>query len=174
MAFTADEFRQLIEQHQTMVYSIALRIIGETGLAEEVAQDVFLELFRTSAAPAGEDHQRSWLRRVATHRAIDALRKAARQPEAWAEEWTEEAHSEPEDMTAVPGLEWRMEELLRALPEAMRVAVTLRYGESMTPEEIADMLNQPVATVKSHLQRGLRLLRRKAEVILKEYVRESA
>jgi RNA polymerase sigma-70 factor (ECF subfamily) len=53
----------------------------------------------------------------------------------------------------------------------MRVAVVLRYQEEMSPNEIAALLGQPVATVKSNLQRGLQLLRRKAAVTMKEYVR---
>jgi RNA polymerase sigma-70 factor (ECF subfamily) len=53
----------------------------------------------------------------------------------------------------------------------MRIAVVLRYQEDMTPEEISRLLGQPVATVKSNLQRGLKLLRRKAEITMKEYVR---
>lgn len=68
-------------------------------------------------------------------------------------------------------LEARLEELLGSLPEQMRVAVVLRYQEEMLPDEIARLLGQPVATVKSNLQRGLKLLRRKAEITMKEYVR---
>lgn len=64
-----------------------------------------------------------------------------------------------------------LEELLRGLPEAMRVAVVLRYQEEMLPDEIATLLGQPVNTVKSNLQRGLQMLRRKAAVTMKEYVR---
>ena len=72
---------------------------------------------------------------------------------------------------AAAAVEARLEELLRALPESMRVAVVLRYQEEMLPDEIAKLLGQPVATVKSNLQRGLQLLRRKAAVTMKEYVR---
>ena len=82
MAIEASEFRRLIETHQRMVYSIALRIIGETGTAEEVAQDVFLELHRTAQTLADEAHIRFWLRRVAVHRSTDALRRRALRPEA--------------------------------------------------------------------------------------------
>jgi RNA polymerase sigma-70 factor (ECF subfamily) len=53
----------------------------------------------------------------------------------------------------------------------LRVAIVLRYQEEMLPEEIAKLLGQPLATVKSRLQRGLQLLRRKAQVTMKEYVR---
>jgi RNA polymerase sigma-70 factor (ECF subfamily) len=66
----------------------------------------------------------------------------------------------------------RLEHLLTTLPEAQRAALVLRYQEEMTPEEIAAMLETPVATVKSHLQRGLKLLRAKAQTHLKEFVRD--
>jgi len=65
----------------------------------------------------------------------------------------------------------RLEGLLATLPEPQRAALVLRYQEDLTPDEIAATLDAPVATVKSHLQRGLKLLRAKAASHLKEYVR---
>jgi RNA polymerase sigma-70 factor (ECF subfamily) len=173
MAIANDEFRRLIETHQRMVFSIALRVTGDYASAEEVAQDVFLELHRSGERLAGEDHIRYWLRRVATHRAIDALRRQAQRPEADADEWVEEQQVDGVSVSSA-GLQARLDDLLRTLPEPMRVAVVLRYQEEMLPDEIARMLGQPVASVKSHLHRGLTLLRRKAAVTMKEYVRESA
>ncbi len=165
------EFRRLVETHQRMVFSLALRVTGEHGTAEEVAQDAFLELFRSGDKLESEDHVRFWLRRVTVHRATDALRKRSRRPEAAAEEWMEEQHVESNAEAVGAAVVAKLEELLRGLPEAMRVAVVLRYQEEMLPEEIAALLGQPVATVKSNLQRGLQLLRRKAAVTMKEYVR---
>src|ERR1700679_37417 len=175
MVMDAVEFRRLVETHQRMVFSLALRVTGEHGAAEEVAQDAFLELYRALGAAEArlesEDHVRFWLRRVTVHRATDALRRRAVRPEAAAEEWVEDDHvpANPEGVNAA--VVARLEEVLQALPEAMRVAVVLRYQEEMSPDEIAALLGQPVATVKSHLQRGLQLLRRKAAVTMKEYVR---
>ncbi len=177
MAMEAVEFRRLVETHQRMVFSLALRVTGEYGTAEEVAQDALLELYRAVGGEEtrleSEDHVRFWLRRVTVHRATDALRRKAVRPEAAAEEWIEEAHAVAvEDSAAMnAAVVARLEELLQGLPEAMRVAVVLRYQEEMSPDEIAKLLGQPVATVKSHLQRGLQLLRRKAAVTMKEYVR---
>ncbi len=65
----------------------------------------------------------------------------------------------------------RLEQLLTTLPEPQRAALVLRYQEDLTPEEIANTLESPLATVKSNLQRGLKLLRAKAESHLKDYVR---
>jgi RNA polymerase sigma-70 factor (ECF subfamily) len=173
MAIANDEFRRLIETHQRMVFSIALRVTGDYANAEEVAQDVFLELHRSGDRLAGEDHIKYWLRRVATHRAIDSLRRQAQRPEVDAEEWVEEQHVGDASVSSFQ-LQARLDDLLRTLPEPMRVAVVLRYQEEMLPDEIAKMLGQSVASVKSHLHRGLTLLRRKAAVTMKEYVRESA
>ena len=64
-----------------------------------------------------------------------------------------------------------MEKMLLSLPEQQRAVLVLRYGEDLTPEEISVTMGTPLATVKSHLQRGLQLLRRKGSVILKEFVR---
>jgi RNA polymerase sigma-70 factor, ECF subfamily len=175
MAMEAAEFQRAVEAHQRMVFSLALRVTGEYGAAEEVAQDAFLELFRTGETFESEDHVRFWLRRVTVYRATDALRRRSRQPEAAAEEWMEEQHGsasgDDADAPMNAGVVAKLEELLRALPEPMRVAVVLRYQEEMLPEEIAALLSQPVATVKSDLRRGLQLLRRKAAVTMKEYVR---
>jgi RNA polymerase sigma-70 factor (ECF subfamily) len=171
MAMEIEEFRRLIETHQRMVFSLALHITGEHATAEEVAQDVFLELYRSGERLYGEDHIRFRLRKVALHRAIDALRRKTLRPEAAAEEWVEEHHSN-NAATMSAGLQARLDDLLRAMPEPMRVVVVLRYQENMLPEEIAHLLRQPVATVKSNLQRGLKLLRRKAAVTMKEYIRE--
>lgn len=172
MGTGAGEFRSVVERHQRMVFSLALRVTGEYGTAEEVAQDVFLELFRSGERLTSEDHVRFWLRRVTVHRATDAIRRRSHRPESAAEEWMDEMHSNGDGAAGLGTvLEARLEELLGSLPEQMRVAVVLRYQEEMVPDEIAKLLNQPVATVKSNLQRGLKLLRRKAEITMKEYVR---
>lgn len=172
MRTEAAEFRGVVERHQRMVFSLALRVTGEYGTAEEVAQDVFLELFRSAERLSSEDHVRFWLRKVTVHRAADALRRQAHRPESQAEEWMDDAAAEHDGGAGVGTvLEARLEELLGSLPEQMRVVVVLRYQEEMLPDEIGKLLGQPVATVKSNLQRGLKLLRRKAEITMKEYVR---
>ena len=170
----ADEaqFRSWVVEHQSMVYSIALRLVGDTGLAEEVAQDCFVELHRSLARIADTDHLRFWLRRVAVHRATDCCRRRALRPEARADEWMDEHDTSGHEVQEhSAGLGARVETLLASLPEAMRVVIVLRYQEEMQPEAIAALLAQPVASVKSNLQRGLELLRKKANVVLKEYVR---
>ena len=163
------DFEQLVDEHQSMVFSLALRMTGDRGLAEEIAQDVFLELDRHLGKIESADHARFWLRRVAMNRSADALRRRrVRCLDLWVE--MEDHHGIRVEERASP-LAIRLEQLLATLPEPQRAALVLRYQEELTPEEIAATLGSPLATVKSHLQRGLKLLRAKAQCHLKEYIR---
>jgi len=163
------DFERLVDEHQSMVFSLAWRMTGDRGLAEEIAQDVFLELDRNMNRLESPQHALFWLRRVAMHRAADALRRRrVRGVDLWIE--IEENHgAAPEERSSPLGA--RLEQLLTTLPEPQRAALVLRYQEDLTPEEIANTLESPLATVKSNLQRGLKLLRAKAESHLKDYVR---
>jgi RNA polymerase sigma-70 factor (ECF subfamily) len=149
------EFRQIVEVHQSRVYSIAYRILGDRGTAEEVAQDVFIELYRAQKDIASDEHLTAWLRRVAVHRAAEF------------EDWMAET---PNEEGSLP-LASEVERLLLTLPPMQRAVVLLRYQEDLLPIEIAETLGMPMATVKSHLQRALKVLRARAEDTLKEYVR---
>ena len=150
-----------------MVFGIAVRLIGDRSEAEEVAQDVFLELYDSMAKLENAEHVKFWLRRVAVHRATDALRRRVRRPELVAEVWDEQLHSHGGEL-ADDEMAARLEQMVRTLPEPYRTTVVLRYADEATPDEIAAILERPVATVKSHLQRGLSMLRQKAGVMLKE------
>lgn len=168
MAWNPD-FEQLVEQHQTMVFSIALRMTNDRCLAEEIAQDVFLELDEHLNKIASGEHARAWLRSVAMSRSTDALRRRrVRRMDLWVE--LDEQQGMPAEERTSP-LGARLEQLLATLPEAQRAALILRYQEDMLPDEIAAALHTPVATVKSQLQRGLKLLRAKATNHLREYLR---
>ncbi len=68
-------FEQLVDQHQSMVFSLALRMTGDRGLAEEIAQDVFLELDKNLGRLESAEHTCFWLRRVTMSRSADALRR---------------------------------------------------------------------------------------------------
>jgi RNA polymerase sigma-70 factor, ECF subfamily len=162
-------FRELMLRHQSMVFSIALRILGDRSTAEEAAQEVFLELHGKLAELASEEHVLYWLRRVTVHRSIDLVRQRARRPEI-AMDWNE--LPELPDLSAAPGesdsqLSRQIRQLVGSLPETPRTVLILRYQEDMSAEEIGSALDMPVSTVKSHLQRSLRLLREKAARVLR-------
>jgi RNA polymerase sigma-70 factor (ECF subfamily) len=163
------DFEQLVDEHQSMVFSLAFRMTGDRGLAEEIAQDVFLELDRYLGRIESPEHALNWLRRVTMNRSADALRRQrVRGMNLWVE--MDENHGAIFEERSSP-LGSRLAGLLATLPSPQRAALVLRYQEGLTPEEIAAALESPLATVKSNLQRGLKLLRAKAESRLKEYIR---
>jgi RNA polymerase sigma-70 factor (ECF subfamily) len=163
------DFEQLVDEHQSMVFSLACRMTGDRGLAEEIAQDVFMELDRHIDRIESPEHAMFWLRRVTMSRSTDALRRRkVRGMDLWVE--IDDTHGAPVEERSSP-LSTRLEHLLSTLPEAQRAALVLRYQEDLSPEEIAVTVDAPLATVKSNLQRGLKLLRAKATTQLKEYIR---
>jgi RNA polymerase sigma-70 factor (ECF subfamily) len=162
-------FERLLDEHQSMVFSLALRMTGDRGLSEEIAQDVFLEMDTHLGKMKSAEHARFWLRQVTMNRTTDALRRRkVRGMDLWVE--LEDGHASGAEERLSP-VGTRLEHLLTTLPETQRAALILRYQEDMLPEEIAAALDAPVATVKSHLQRGLKLLRAKATSHLREFIR---
>ncbi len=150
-------FAEIVRHHQSMVFSIALHFLADRSAAEELAQDVFLQLHRTLPSLKSEDHMKFWLRKVTAHRCIDYQRRR-RAPQISLEDAPEPVAS---THSADPFLERRVRQLIATLPEKPRMVVILRYQEDMSPEDIAQTLAMPLATVKSHLQRSLAILREK-------------
>lgn len=141
-----------------MVYSLAWHFLRDRALAEEMAQEVFLELHRHLAAIQSPEHLVFWLRKVASRRCIDQTRRRAFWPKFGLDEVPEPvAKTRQED----PMLSRTLNKLVASLPEKARAVVILRYQEDLDPSDISQVLDMPVATVKSHLQRSLEMLRDK-------------
>jgi RNA polymerase sigma-70 factor, ECF subfamily len=153
-------FTELVREHQSMVFSIAYHFLRDRTQAEEIAQDVFLQLFRNIESLESEAHVTFWLRRVTSNRCVDAVRRRQRRPEV-ALDQTAELRSA--DSSSDPLLSRKLQALLQSLPEKPRLVMIMRYQEELMPEEIARTLDMPVRTVKSHLHRSLAMLREKME-----------
>jgi len=130
-------------------------MLSDRHAAEDLAQEVFLQLYRSLSAVSSEAHLGFWLRRVTMHRAIDRLRRAPRLESRAEELAAVVSETEPAD----PLLERRLRALLCELPAAARAVVLLRYQEDLDPVDIARTLRMPLNTVKSHLRRSLAQLR---------------
>jgi RNA polymerase sigma-70 factor, ECF subfamily len=157
----------LYDRHGRAVYSLALRILGDEGDAEEVAQDVFAQAWRRAAQ---YDESRgtvaAWLLVMARTRAIDRFRARRVRPEGRVHDddgltlqhlpaTTPDVASEM--MAAERG--HRVRRALEALPFLQRVAIELAYFEGLTQSEIAERLEQPLGTVKTRMRLGLLKLR---------------
>ena len=154
------DFDVLVARHQAMVFSIAFHYLQDRPAAEDLAQDVFLQLHHHLGRLESVDHVTFWLRRVTAHRCID-YRRRHRFRLLSLDRIAEPAHHPPDDD---PFLSRRLQALVGELPPHARMAIVLRYQEDLTPDEIARVLGRPVATVKSQLQRALKTLRKKLRI----------
>lgn len=149
-------FDDLVKQHGGLVFSIAYHFLGSAALAEELAQDVFLELHKHLAKIESDKHAVAWLRRSTTNRCIDKSRKSSFRHEVPIHDGF---HPASADSTRDPLLQNAIRKQVELLPEWQRAVVILRYQEDMDPEEIAQELGIPVNTVKSRLHRAIEALR---------------
>ena len=152
-------FEDLLREHQAMVFSLALHFLGDRAAAEESAQDVFLQLHRHLGDMQSAEHVVFWLRRVTVNRCISEARRRGRRTEISLDEVEE---PEAPGVDCDPLADEQLRRLVASLPEKARGVVVLRYQEDLDPEDIARVLEMPVNTVKSQLQRALAMLRRKA------------
>ncbi len=155
-----DAFEQLYDRHSRIVYTLVLRIVQQGSIAEEVVQDVFLQLWRNAARyDTRRGHFVPWLMALARNRALDHLRlKSERQRRR--EDQTEELPpviDAPQFEQALD--EKRRAERVRALMGSLnpqqKKAIELAYFEGLSHTEIAETLKEPLGTVKSWIRNGL-------------------
>src|ERR1051326_8664787 len=140
---TADHFARLVRDHQSMVFSMALAYTRNRATAEDVAQDVFLELHRKLATLESEAHVLHWLRRVTSHRLIDYSRKLQRNPQASIDDLPELSFAAPQ---SDPLLADVLRQLIASLPERPRMVMILKFQEDLDPVDISEVLDMPLAT----------------------------
>ena len=150
---------QLYDRYSPLVYSIALRVVGETGAAEDVLQEIFLRLWRN---PETFDSSRgslpAWLAVITRNRAIDVLRK--RHSKTDLEDV--QASVEPDlasDVERSRVLE-KVRSALRSMSQQQRSALELAFFEGLTHTEIAERSGEPLGTIKTRIRTGLLVLRK--------------
>ena len=150
---------RLYDRYSSIVYSIALRVLGDTGAAEDVLQEVFLQLWRNPGVfDSSRGNMAAWLVVIARNRAIDSLRK--RRPETDIAEVV--VSVEPDlagDMERARAME-KIRDVLGDMPAAQRSALEMAYFEGLSHTEIAARTGEPLGTVKTRIRAGLLSLRK--------------
>jgi RNA polymerase sigma-70 factor, ECF subfamily len=152
----------LYDRYSPVVYSVALRVLGDTGAAEDVQQDVFMQLWRNPGAfDASRGNLGAWLAVITRNRAIDTLRK--RRPQ---DDLEDVVLSVVPDLAADADrsrIATKIRELLGAMPPAQRSALEMAYYEGLTHTEIASKTGEPLGTIKTRIRAGLIALRKALE-----------
>jgi RNA polymerase sigma-70 factor (ECF subfamily) len=176
-AGSEEAFGILIAQYHQPLYSLIARSLTDSSEAADITQEVFIKVFRNIRGFHGESSLRTWLYRIALHEASNQRRWWTRHKK---QELTIDSSIEsgdagdegislaatladrgrsPFDHAAQGELRYRVEEALRQIPEVFRTVVVLREIEGFAYEEIAEILNCNIGTVKSRLTRGRSALR---------------
>jgi RNA polymerase sigma-70 factor (ECF subfamily) len=152
---------ELYVQYSRLVFSIAMRTVQNSHLAEEVTQDTFLKVWdHPERWEAERGRFTSWLIAITRYTAIDHLRKEQRRPLQNAIEWDDVRLSES---ALVDELTWQDGRMLHAymerLPEEQEQAIELAFFQGMSHTEMAEYLNLPLGTVKTRVRLALRKLK---------------
>jgi RNA polymerase sigma-70 factor, ECF subfamily len=163
-----DSFNQLVLRWERPIYALAYRVIGREDDARDVCQETFLRAFRALGGFKGQAKFSSWLYRITLNLCRDWIRRQRRQPVAQAPEGvdlldlaTETTPAESiEDLVARRELSHAVARAMASLPDEQRTAIILKEYHGLTFQEIADLLDCPLSTVKTRLYQGLTVLRR--------------
>jgi len=163
-----DSFNQLVLRWERPIYALAYRVIGREEDARDVAQETFLRAFRALGGFKGQAKFSSWLYRITLNLCRDWIRRERRTPIAQAPEGIDlvELAGEAVGTDSVEDLVSRKElgravaKAMALLPDEQRTAIILKEYHGLTFQEIAELLDCPLSTVKTRLYQGLTVLRR--------------
>lgn len=169
-------FRELLELHRDRVYNITFRMLGNRAEAEDVAQEVFISVFKTIDQFREESKFSTWLYRVAVNHCKNRIKYLARRHDRDRDELDETSHqangaiagapvraAQPDRALEGAQMERLLQEAIGNLDDDHRVVVVLRDVEDLSIEEICDITGLPDGTVKSRLHRARLALRKKLQ-----------
>jgi RNA polymerase sigma-70 factor, ECF subfamily len=172
-----ESIARLVERYSSRLHRYLTCLVGEPALAEDILQDTWLSVMDRLDRFDPARPFAVWLFRVAHNRAIDVLRKQSRQGLLVGAQENEEGETRdpfeqmPDrgpsalEQMAASELRAKVEAAFADLPPHYREVLTLRFHEELRFEEIAQVLGAPLSTVKTRVQRGLQLLRHRAEAL---------
>lgn len=150
---------ELYDRYSPVVYAVALRVLGDTMAAEDVLQEVFLQLWRNPGAfDAARGSLGAWLAVISRNRAIDALRK--RKPETDIEDVVVSVAPDLASQADRSRAAEKVRGLLGAMPQSQRKALEMAYFQGLSHSEIANKTGEPLGTIKTRIRAGLITLRK--------------
>jgi RNA polymerase sigma-70 factor (ECF subfamily) len=167
-----DSFNQLVVRWERPIYALAYRTLGRDEDARDVVQEAFLRAYRGLRGFKGQAKFSSWLYRITLNLCRDWMRRERRAPIVSVPEGVDpiemaDDRASPvesvEDLVARREMSAAVARAMAELPEEQRAAIMLKEYHGLTFQEIADMLNCPLSTVKTRLYQGLSVLRRRLE-----------
>ena len=153
---------ELYDRYSGVVYAVALRVLADTGSAEDVLQEVFMQLWRNpSLFDASRGNLAPWLAVIARNRAIDMLRR--RRPESDVEDTTISVEPDLAGDADRAMAMTKVRSVLGGMPKPQRTALEMAYFEGLSHSEIAVKTGEALGTIKTRIRTGLLTLRKAFE-----------
>ena len=157
----------LYDRYGRLVFSLALQMMGEVAVAEEITQDVFLRVWeKAHTYRADQARVSTWITSITRYRSIDLLRRRKSRPDHTSLAWddlplnaTPVTGEGPEDMTELSMLQKRVRIAIATLPDEQKKVLALAYFKGLTHSEIAEILGDPLGTVKTRIRAGMQKLK---------------
>ena len=157
-----EAFTELVNRYKNLVYSIILRKTNNNDEIDDLAQDVFLKIYKNLASYSSEFKFSTWVMRITSNHIIDFHRKRRAETvplEAAAEVVSEDRGSSPEDSLLQQEETSRIGRILEELPAMYKIPIVMYHQKDMSYQEIADKLDEPLSKVKNRIFRGRKILK---------------
>jgi len=156
-----DSFGELIARYKNLIYSVVLRMVSDKEDANDLAQEVFIKIYRNLEKYSDEFKFSTWTIRIATNHVIDWRRKK-KQDTVNIEDAPEIAAAggaSPEDEYIAKEQSRMLRDLVASLPDIYRVPIVLYHDQGLSYQEIADVTGEPLSKIKNRIFRGRKMLK---------------
>ncbi len=172
-----DAFALLVDRYKRQVYNLAYRLLGNPNDAEDAAQETFVRAYTRLATYEPDGRFGAWLSAICSHWCIDTMRARRRRVQTVALGKVPESDrfisqvDGPEDVALMADSRDEVQRWLESLPPQYRTVLTLRYFQDLSYAEIADVLDEPVSTVRMRLFRARAMLQ---QVVVRARTQQAA
>jgi RNA polymerase sigma-70 factor (ECF subfamily) len=161
---------ELYDRYSRLVYSLALNAVGDPATAEEITQDVFIRIWDHAGTYQAEKSKvLTWIASITRYRSIDIIRRRKIRPESQSVSWEIEPSAiemnpiNVEETVEISQKRRQVRQAISMLPEEQRQALAYAYFQGYTHREIAEVLGEPLGTVKTRIRLAMQKLRQLLE-----------
>ncbi len=153
-------FTELVTRYKNLVYSIILRMVTDREEANDLAQDVFVKIYKNLDKYYPDYKFSTWVIRITTNHVIDFRRKKKQETVSYEEiDYDMATNDSPESTYIEKERKQKLDDVVNNLPEMYKIPIVLYHQQGLSYQEIADIINEPLSKVKNRIFRGRKMLK---------------
>jgi RNA polymerase sigma-70 factor (ECF subfamily) len=155
-----DSFAELVTRYKNLIYSVILRMVNDREEANDLAQDVFLKIYKNLDKYYPDYRFSTWVIRIATNHVIDYRRRKKQDSIALDDvEFEMGTDESPESAYIAKERKNELKQVVSDLPDMYKIPIVLYHEQGLSYQEIADIIHEPLSKVKNRIFRGRRILK---------------